>query len=73
MHLGRSSELKTLNHAEKVKWGPTDQPTDGLSKRGVESRSTRLKKVIKSYLVSILHLAIIARILANFPSLTLLS
>ena len=39
--MGRSSELKTLKNAEKVKWGPTDQRT----KRGVESRSTRLKKV----------------------------
>ena len=26
--LGRSSELKTLKNAKKVKWGPNDRPTD---------------------------------------------
>ena len=52
-HLGRSCALKKLENAEKVKKGPTDQPTNqpahGPTKRGVESRSTRLKrkKVLK--------------------------
>ena len=32
-HLGRSSELRTLKNAEKVKWGPTDGRTDGQSRR----------------------------------------
>ena len=47
-HLGRSSFAKNPINAEKVKCdgptdGPTDRRTDGPSKRGVESRSTRLK------------------------------
>ena len=41
-HLGRSCALKKLENAEKVKRGPTDGPT----KRGVESRSTRLKMIL---------------------------
>ena len=45
----RSSELKTLKNAEKVKWGPTDRWTDVRTKRGVESRSTRLKKCNKDF------------------------
>ena len=47
-HLGRSSEAKDRKNIKKVKWGPTnrptDRPTDGRTKRGVESRSTRLKR-----------------------------
>ena len=35
-HLGRSSEAKDRKNIKKVKWGPTDGPT----KRGVESRNT---------------------------------
>ena len=27
-HLGRSSEAKDRKNIKKVKWGPTDQPTD---------------------------------------------
>ena len=42
-HLGKSGEAKDRKNIKKVKWGPTDQPTDGRTKRGVESRSTRLK------------------------------
>ena len=40
-HLGRSSEAKNHKNPKKVK---CDQWTDGPTKRGVESRSTRLKK-----------------------------
>ena len=46
-HLARSSEAKDRKNIKKVKWGPTDRPTnrptDGRTKRGIESRSTRLK------------------------------
>ena len=51
-HLGRSSKAKNPINAEKVKCdgrtdgrtdGPTDRRTDEPTKRGVESRSTRLK------------------------------
>ena len=42
-HLGRSGELKKPKNVDKVERGPTDQPMDGRTKRGVESRSTRLK------------------------------
>ena len=51
-HLGRSSEAKDRKNPKKVKCdvrtdgrtdGPTDGRTDGPTKRGVESRSTRLK------------------------------
>ena len=38
-------ELKKLKNAEKVKRGPTDRPTDRPTQRGVESRSTRLKRL----------------------------
>ena len=46
--LGRSSEAKDCKNPKKVKCdGPmdgwTDRQTDGPKKRGVESRSTRLK------------------------------
>ena len=40
-HLGRSGEVKKVKRIKKVKWGPTD----GRTKRGVESRSTRLKRM----------------------------
>ena len=42
-HLGRSIESKDRKNMKKVKWGPTDQPTNRRTKRGEESRSTRLK------------------------------
>ena len=48
--MGRSYKAKTPINAEKVKCdgptdGRTDGPTDGLTDgRGVESRSTRLKR-----------------------------
>ena len=43
-HLGWSSETKDRENPKKVKCdGRTDRPTDGPTKRGVESRSTRLK------------------------------
>ena len=51
-HLGRSSEAKDRKTKKKVKchkwtdrWmsGPMDGRANGLKKRGVESRSTRLK------------------------------
>ena len=51
-HLGRSSEAKDRENPKKVKCdgrtdgrtdGWTDRRTDGPTKRGVESRSTRLK------------------------------
>ena len=43
-HLGRSSEAKDCKNQRKVKcYGPTDGRTNGPTKRGVESRSTRLK------------------------------
>ena len=46
--MGRSSELKTLKNAENVKWGLTDrmtnQPTDGRTKRGIETRRTQQKQ-----------------------------
>ena len=41
-HLGMSSEAKERKNPKKVK---CDGPTDGPTKRGVESRSTRLKKL----------------------------
>ena len=46
---GKSGEAKDRKNIKKqTKWGPTnrltDQPTDGRTKRGVESRSTRLKR-----------------------------
>ena len=40
-HLGRSSKAKNPINAKKVK---CDGRTDGPTKRGVQSRSTRLKK-----------------------------
>ena len=43
-HLGRGSEAK--DHKKSKVWrtvGRTDRRTDGPTKRGVESRSTRLK------------------------------
>ena len=48
-HLGRSSEARNRKKPKKVKCdgptdGRTDGPTDGPTKRGVESRSTRLKR-----------------------------
>ena len=44
-HFGRSSEAKNPKNPKKVKCdGRTDGPTDGPTKRGVESRSTRLKR-----------------------------
>ena len=51
--MGRSSEAKNPVHPKKVKCdGQTDRrtdgPTDGPTKRGVESRSTRLKILLKS-------------------------
>ena len=43
-YLGRSSEARDCKNKKKVKSdGPTDGRTDGPTKRGVESRSTRLK------------------------------
>ena len=43
-NLGRSSEAKDRKNPRKVKCdGPTDEPTDGPTKRGVKLRSTRLK------------------------------
>ena len=48
-HLGRSSEAKDRKKQKKVKCdGPTDGRTNGPTKRGVESRSTRLIKVIRT-------------------------
>ena len=42
--MGRSSKAKKPIDAEKVKFdGRTDGRTDGPTKRGAESRSTRLK------------------------------
>ena len=46
-HLDRSSELKKRKNAKKVKRGLLDGQTGGLTKRGIESRSTRLKIGIK--------------------------
>ena len=52
-HLGRTGIAENPINAEKVKCdgptnrrtdGPTDGRTDGPTKRGVESRSTRLKR-----------------------------
>ena len=43
-HLVRSSELKTLKNAEKVKRGQTDRPSDRRTKRGIESRDKKWKK-----------------------------
>ena len=50
--MGRSSEVKDRKNKIKVKCdGQTDRRTDGWTdrptKRGVESRSTRLKIIIK--------------------------
>ena len=45
-HLGRSCEPEKLKNAQEVKWGLNDQPTDQLTKRGVESRSTRLISIV---------------------------
>ena len=43
--MGRSSEAKNRKNPKKVKCdGRTDGRTDGPTKRGVESRSTRLKR-----------------------------
>ena len=51
-HLGRSSEAKNRKKPKKEKCdGPADRPTDRWTdrptKRGVESRSTRLKREIE--------------------------
>ena len=47
--LGRSSEAKDGKNPKKVKWdGWTDQRTNGLTERVVESRSTRLKSCLKA-------------------------
>ena len=47
-YLGRSSDAKNPKDPKKVKCdGRTDQRTDGSTKRGVESRSTRLKREIE--------------------------
>ena len=44
-HLGRSSQAKDRKNPKKVKCdGRADRRTDGPTKRGVESRSTRLKR-----------------------------
>ena len=46
-HLGKCSEAKDRKNIKKSKMGtdqPTNQPTNRRTKRGVESRSTRLKK-----------------------------
>ena len=46
-HLGRSSEDKYCKKTKKGKCdGLTDGQTDGPTKRGVESRSTRLKTLV---------------------------
>ena len=46
-YLGRTSEVKVRKTPKKVKCdGWTDGRTNGPKKRGVESRSTRLKKVV---------------------------
>jgi len=42
-HLGRSSEAKDRKNKKSETDGPTNGWTDGPTKRGVESRSTRLK------------------------------
>ena len=45
-HLGRSSVAKNRKNPKKVKCdGRTDGGTDGPTKRGVESRNTRIKKL----------------------------
>ena len=53
--MGKSSEDKNRKNPKKVKCdgrtdrrtdGPTDGRTDGPTKRGVESRSTRLKSAL---------------------------
>ena len=36
-HLGKCSEAKDRKNIKKIKWGPTDGPTDGRTKRGLES------------------------------------
>ena len=44
LHLGRSNEAKDRKNPKEVKFdGSTDQRTDEPTKRGVKSRSTRLK------------------------------
>ena len=43
--MGRSCEPKNPINAQKVKTGPSYQATDGPTKWGVESRSTRLKMI----------------------------
>ena len=53
-----SSKAKTPNNAKKVECdGRTDRPTDGPTKRGVESRSARLKIKITyaNFLCTYLH------------------
>ena len=57
-HFGRSSEAKDHKTPRKVKCdgrtdGRTDGPTDRPTKRGVESRSTRLRRKNPSALISI--------------------
>ena len=48
-HLARSSEAKDRKNIKKIKWGLTNRPTDRRKKRGIESRSTRLKiKILKN-------------------------
>ena len=44
---GKCSEAKDHKNIKKVKWGPTNRPTDRQTKWGVESRSTQLKKTKK--------------------------
>ena len=35
-HLGKSGEAKDRKNIKKVKWGPTDRPTDGRTKPLIE-------------------------------------
>ena len=53
-HLGRSSEAKDRKKPKKVKYdGRTDRRTDGPTKRGVGSRSTRLKSYSRGKIIFI--------------------
>ena len=56
-HLGRSSEAKNRKNPKKVKCdGRTDRRTDGRTKRGVESRSTRLKRGVMEMLNAVVYI-----------------